>query len=81
VRRPEVSERVEQAGHRHPVYFEERVAPGVDTRSFSNLSEASDTTDTDTFGPAGAAAPATDEDWVAFGCTEDNAVVREDTNP
>lgn len=73
-------ERVEQDGDRQSVYFEERVAPGDDTRSFSYLVEAPDTTDTDTFGPAGAAAPATDDDWVAFGGTDDNAVLQEDTN-
>jgi serine protease AprX len=72
-------ERVERAGDRQYVYFEGSVAPGDDTRSFSYLAEAPASTGTYAFGPAAAESSATDDDWVAFGGTDDNAVVEEET--
>jgi serine protease AprX len=72
-------DRVEQAGDRQHVHFEESVDSSDDARSFSYLAEAPESTGTDTFGPAAANAPETDDDWVAFGGTDDNAVVEEET--
>ncbi len=71
--------RVETAGHRQYVYFEDAVAPDDDGRAYGYLVEAPQATGTYTFGPAAAFAEATDDGWVAFGGTETNAVVGEDT--
>jgi serine protease AprX len=74
-------ERVDATGDATEVYFGE-VEPADAPVTVSYLVEApegTDSTGTYTFGPAAANAPATDEGWVAFGGTDDNAVVGEET--
>ena len=71
---------VEQAGDRQYVHFGGSVAPDdTDGRTFRYLVEAPDTTGTYEFGPAAAKSGATDDNWVAFGGTDTNGVVGEDT--
>ncbi|WP_435334900.1 S8 family serine peptidase [Haloarchaeobius sp. TZWWS8] len=73
---------VEQSGDVQYVYFADTVGPADEARTFRYLVEAptgSSNTGTYTFGPAAANSDQTDDDWVAFGGTDDNAVVAEET--
>ncbi|MCT9095476.1 S8 family serine peptidase [Haloarchaeobius sp. HME9146] len=73
---------VEQAGDVQYVHFDATVDPADDARTVRYLVEApsgSSNTGTYTFGPATARSDETDDEWVAFGGTDDNAVVAEET--
>jgi serine protease AprX len=79
-RSPDVAS-VEGAGDVQHVHFDDGVTPDGE-RTFTYLVEAPDDTGETgeyTFGPAAARSDHTDDDWVAFGGSETNAVVGEDT--
>ncbi|WP_306057271.1 S8 family serine peptidase [Natronococcus wangiae] len=69
--------RVEEAGDVQYVYFGTAVPDEAHT--FTYFAEAPAETGTYAFGPAEANAAKTDDDWVAFGESDDNAVVDEET--